>query len=408
MSQKNYGKNWDTPVLILGCKLGGLAILRTLGPLAVKVYGVDDDENNPVIKSKFLEQHFIKAIDPDNTNEYLDFVIGLSKIIGGKAVLIPTSDDLSVFVAKNSASLKEYFLFPENSGDLLDRLANKKRMFQLALDNDIPTPHITCPRNLEDVKNTIAKLNFPIMLKGIDGNKLMERTGKKMVIVHSEQELIDAYNKLENPEDPNLMLQELIPGNDDQVYIFNGYFNCNSDCLAAFTGHKVRQYPVHVGCASLGECRWHERVANKTISLMKAVGYKGILDIGYRLDPRDGRYKVLDINPRVGQAFRIFVSKNNMDVIRCLYLDLTGQSQPDIEPIDGRRWVIEDYDIVSSFDYFNEGTLSFVNWFKSLKNIQEGAWFSLRDPMPFLVHFGRFTAHGIRWVIQKTFHSKTR
>ena len=124
---------------------------------------------------------------------------------------------------------------------------------------------------------------------------------------------------------------------------------------------------------------------------MKSVGYKGILDIGYRLDPRDNKYKVLDINPRVGQAFRIFVAENNMDVIRSLYLDLTEQSQPEIKPIEGRRWIIEDYDLISTFNYFSEKSLTLKQWFSSLSGIQEGAWFCWKDPVPFFFKLTLFS-----------------
>ena len=59
---------------------------------------------------------------------------------------------------------------------------------------------------------------------------------------------------------------------------------------------------------------------------MKAIGYQGILDIGYRYDRRDGQYKVLDVNPRIGCTFRLFAATNGMDVARALYLDMTGQT----------------------------------------------------------------------------------
>ena len=49
---------------------------------------------------------------------------------------------------------------------------------------------------------------FPVMLKGIDGARLAARTGTKMVIVRSEQELLAQYERLEDPACPNLMLQE--------------------------------------------------------------------------------------------------------------------------------------------------------------------------------------------------------
>jgi predicted ATP-grasp superfamily ATP-dependent carboligase len=109
-----------------------------------------------------------------------------------------------------------------------------------------------------------------------------------------------------------------------------------------------------------------------------------VLDIGYRFDARDGQYKVLDINPRVGQAFRLFVAEGDMDVVKALYLDLTGQPLPMIIPREGRRWLIEDYDLTSSHDYYQEGTLRFGDWVRSFKGVEEAAWFNWRDPYPFV------------------------
>lgn len=221
------------------------------------------------------------------------------------------------------------------------------------------------------------------MLKGIYGDRLQARTGKKMVIVHAHDELIDFYKELEDPEQPNLMLQEYIPGGDDQVFIFNGYFDEHSECLAGFTGHKIRQFPVHTGCASLGICTWSQEVADVTTTFMKTLGYRGVLDIGYRLDPRDGKYKVLDVNPRVGQAFRLFLGTEGMDVVRALYQDMTGRQVNPGVPREGRKWMIEDCDLVSSLHYYREGTLGLREWVRSFKGVEEGAWFSWTDPLPF-------------------------
>jgi predicted ATP-grasp superfamily ATP-dependent carboligase len=222
------------------------------------------------------------------------------------------------------------------------------------------------------------------MIKGIRGDLLQLRTGTRMVIARSREELLAMYRELEDPTSPNLMMQEYIPGGDDEVYIFNGYFDANSECLAAFTGHKIRQFPIHVGCASLGRCAWNDRVAEKTIAFMRKLNYRGILDTGYRLDPRDGRYKVLDINPRIGGAFRMFVGDNGMDVVRALYLDLTGQDVPATTPRENRRWMIEDYDFISSYHYYKEGSLTFGAWLQSFRGVEEAKWFSWRDPLPFV------------------------
>ncbi len=396
-------RNTVTPVLVLNCKLGGLAIMRSLGSLGVRLYGVDDDRNAPGFLSRYCREKYIMRFDESREQEYLDFVIGIGKRLGTRSILIPTSDELSLFVAKYSVPLSEYFSFPRNDHALVSGLMSKEGMYHLARKHSVPTPITVFPKKLDDVLAYAEEGSFPVMLKGIYGNRLQELTGVKMTVVHSKNELVETYKVLDEPGFPNLMIQEYIPGGDDQIYIFNGYFNERSECLAAFTGHKIRQFPVHVGCASLGVCKRNKTVSDITTGFMRSLGYRGVLDIGYRLDSRDDRYKVLDINPRVGQAFRLFVAENGMDVVRSLYLDLTGQEQTrPITPREGRRWIIEDYDIISAFHYYQEGSLRFGEWIRSFRNLEEGAWFSWKDPLPFLAMIAVLIKRAVRWSMKRS------
>src|SRR5207245_3688339 len=127
----------------------------------------------------------------------------------------------------------------------------------------------------------------PVMLKGIDGARLAARTGTKMVIVRSEQELLAQYERLEDPACPNLMLQEYIPGGDDAIWMFNGYFDSGSGCRAGFTGRKLRQNPVHRGITSPGICQHTAAYAQLTVRLVKAVGNHGTPDTDYSSDAGD-------------------------------------------------------------------------------------------------------------------------
>ncbi len=373
----------STPVVVLNCKLGALSIMRSLGVNGIRMIGVDENPQAPGLLSRYCSQSFLHSLDPSRQENLLQFLIELAGKLGQRAVLIPTSDDTSVFTARFRDELARHYAFQDNSLWLVENLASKEGMFKLARKNDFPTPFTVFPKNLQEVEQYSRETRYPVMLKGIDGNRLERRTGKKMVLVENPDELLQEYALLEDPHDPNLMIQEYIPGGDDQVFIFNGYFDKNSDCLVGFTGFKVRQFPVHVGCAALGECSWISQVADQTIHFMKQVGYQGIVDIGYRLDPRDGVYKVLDINPRVGQAFRLFLAENEMDVIRALYLDLTGQQVPKSVSREKRRWAIEDFDLVSSLHYHWEGNLSFYQWLKSFKGLEETLWFDWKDLRPF-------------------------
>jgi predicted ATP-grasp superfamily ATP-dependent carboligase len=169
--------------------------------------------------------------------------------------------------------------------------------------------------------------------------------------------------------------------------MFNGYFNENSDCLIGFTGKKIRQCPVYTGVTSLGICLTNPMVSDTTCKFMKGIGYRGVLDIGYKYDARDGSYKVLDVNPRIGATFRLFLADNGMDVARALYLDLTGQPVQAGRPIQGRKWLVEDLDTVSCFRYARDRKLGFWQWAASYRGIQETAYFASDDPMPLLPMF---------------------
>jgi D-aspartate ligase len=214
--------------------------------------------------------------------------------------------------------------------------------------------------------------------------RLRARTGHKMVIVHEPAELERLYGLMEDPAEPNLILQEYIPGGDDDIWMFNGYFDEDSECVVGFTGRKLRQTPIHTGATSLGICLPNPAVHETTVRWMKRLGYRGILDIGYRYDARDGQYKVLDVNPRIGATFRLFVARNGMDVARAMYLDLTGQAVPTAPLWTGRRWINERADIKSSLGYRREGTLRLADWLASLRGVREGAYFARDDPSPFV------------------------
>jgi predicted ATP-grasp superfamily ATP-dependent carboligase len=83
----------------------------------------------------------------------------------------------------------------------------------------------------------------------------------------------------------------------------------------------IRQYPPYIGVTSLGVCVTNEAVKKQTKTFMKAIGYRGPLDIGYKYDDRTGQYKAIDVNPRIGTTFRLLVDTLGMDVARALYLD---------------------------------------------------------------------------------------
>ena len=178
------------------------------------------------------------------------------------------------------------------------------------------------------------------------------------------------------------MLQEYIPGDEDSNWMFNGYFDINSTCLMGVTGRKLRQFPAYAGVTSLGICVQNAFVTQMTLAFMKSISYRGVVDMGYRYDARDGKYKVYDINPRIGATFRLFVDTEEGDVARALYLDMTRQVVPIGAIREGRKWMVEDADLISSLRYHWDKRLTIGEWLRSLSGVQEGALFARDDLLP--------------------------
>lgn len=234
---------YGTPVVILGVHYGSLAIARSLGRLGVRVHGVDSDLRTSAFASRyFVRRHrwdFAKASPASS----VDFLLDLRTELGRHAVLIPTTDDTAQLVADYTAELRHVYHFQDNPPALVCRLRRKWELFALAKSNGVPTPNTLLPRSLQEAQRFADQIKYPLLLKASDGSRLEARVMRKMVILRTAGELTENYSCMEDPADPNLMLQEYIPGGDDAVWTFNGYFNRKSECVAGFTGKKIRQHP---------------------------------------------------------------------------------------------------------------------------------------------------------------------
>ena len=127
----------------------------------------------------------------------------------------------------------------------------------------------------------------------------------------------------------------------------------------------------------------NERLGQEVISLLAKLEYRGLLDLDIRLDQRTGEYNLLDFNPRLGAQFRVFRDTAGTDVALAAYLDLTNQAIPPAEQVNGRGFLVENYDPISALAYMRHGELSPGAWLASLRTVHETAWFARDDLRPF-------------------------
>lgn len=388
----------DTRVPALVLKLygqGSLGAVRTLGRLGVEVHGVHDDPGAPAAGSRYCRGLLRWNLDNEPAERSAEALVEYARRFDERPLLVATDDVGALFLDDEREALRGSFRFADQPPGLPRRLYSKQGMYELCREHDVPTPDTEFPRTRSDVEDYAGRGPFPVVLKPIDAWRLL-RTGGQMLIARGPDELLDGYDRMEEPAEPNFMLQEYVPGGPESVWMFNGAFDERSDCLVSFTGRKLRQRPPYTGMTSLGVCVRNDEVERLTKDFLKRVGYRGVVDIGWRYDERDGRYKLLDVNPRLGNTFRLFVGTNGIDVLRAHYLEQTGQPVPPTEWREGRKWLVENFDLQSSATYLRDGGLTVRDWARSFRGVEEAAWWARDDPRPFARMAGRLAGSAAR------------
>jgi D-aspartate ligase len=368
----------DTPVLLLELHHGSLGIARSLGRLGVEVYAATADPKVPAGSSRYLRKVVPFSITEPHALERLRGHATLASD-SRPPLLVPTTDETVLFVEDNAEALRAAFVFPHQPEGLPRRISSKQGMYELCQAHGIPTPETVFPDGFDHAMELARGIGFPVVLKPVEA-PVVPLSGGRIFIARYRAEMRRAFDRIGS----RVLLQEYIPGGSTTVWVFNGYFGDDSACLFGMTGRKIRQFPPFGGSTSLGECAPCPEVDALAKQLMLAVGYRGILDCGFRFDARDRTYKLLDVNPRIGSTFRLFVDSKGMDVARAAYLHLTGQPVDTGHPVWGRRWVVEDFDLTSSARLVRHRQLSVLRWPRSYAGVSEAAWFARDDLAPFV------------------------
>ena len=402
---------FDTSVAVVVIKLrhsvvhyGGLGVIRSLGRLGIPVYAVHEGRWAPPATSRYLSGGFVWEAPggaPDDPDRLLDGLLAMAGRVGSPTIVVPTDDAAAIFVAEHAGKLEDHFRFPRPPVELPRTLASKRGLSQLCHQLGVPCPKAVLPTSRAEVETFLEDAAFPVVVKGAEPWLLPMGAGVRSTsIVHSPDQLLDLYQRVEGHQATGLLLQEYIPPEAGEDWFFHGYCDALSRCLVGFTGRKLRSYPAHAGPTSLGRWVPNEELRHQAEELFHAISYQGVMDLDFRLDRRDGRYKLLDFNPRLGAQFRLFEDDLGIDVVRAMHLDLTGRVVPSGRPIRGRGFIVENHDPIASWQYRRTDGMTLRAWWRSLAGVREAAWFAADDPVPFLMMCLRFlVARGRRVLI---------
>ena len=368
-----------TGALVIGGNLNGLSIARSLGRHGIPVW-VTTPANIRLASCSRYTQRTLPWLTGDGQAQaaYLLELAERYQLDGW--VLFPTSDESAALLSKFHSVLSRRFRVSTPAWDVLRWAYDKRLTYQLAAEQEVDFPLTFYPG--QEVSVNVDALNFPVILKPATHEIMNRFTADKAWPAANREELFARYYEAVELLPPDLIVvQELIPGGGESQFSYAALC-CDGEPIASLTARRTRQFPIDFGySSSFVETLDLPEIVGPSRRLLAAIRYTGLVEVEYKFDARNGRYKLLDINPRLW-TWATLGTRAGVDFPYLLWQMMKGKPVQRQTGRMGVRWVRMSTDVPSAIQEILRGRLSVRAYLSSLHRPIEFAVMTLDDPLP--------------------------
>ena len=375
--------------IVIGGHVQGLGLIRALGMKRIPVYLLDTTNYNISRYSKYCKKFIQMPFEVwDSSDNFIGFLKKIHKIYNLDEWIIFPTDDLTVaYLSKNKHELAEYFTIWTPEWDCVKYCYDKKLTYKLAESIGIPIPKSYFPEGIFDLSEVDYLFQYPIIIKPAIMHEFYKKTKHKVFVIHNKEDLKRKYLKACSATNPSdIIIQEIIPGGPENLYSFGSFFN-NGEAVASIMGRRSRQIPMDFGKAStFAELCEIPEIYEFGIKLLKAINYYGLSEVEFKKDPRDGIYKLLEVNPRTWKWHSIALLAG-INLPYCLYCDMIERKLK-ISNNKNRRdvkWIDLYTDLYIVIGEMLKGKMSISDYLVSLNGEKTDAVLSFEDLKPFIM-----------------------
>jgi D-aspartate ligase len=209
--------------------------------------------------------------------------------------LIPSNDYALAALAKHRELLSRWYppTIPEE--EIVRRVFDKAITYDLAREVGVDLPRSYGPASR--VTAARGDIAYPVVVKPLEGELFWDVFGKKLFVARNRAELMAAVDDVERAG-ARAEVFDLIPGSDDRFFNYTVYMGRSGAPVAEFSFRKLRKAPPFYGVARAAEVADIPELRDRTLALLHRIGWRGIASVEYKLDPRDGRYRLMEVNGR--------------------------------------------------------------------------------------------------------------
>lgn len=368
--------------IVTGGDYRGLGIVRSLGRRGIPVWVLREEGHFLGAASRYASRS-LRWPSLDSFGQ-VDFLTNLAIREGLKGwALFPTTDELVMLVARHHKCLAAHYRLTIPSWDAVQWVCNKRLLHVLAHDLGVSQPWSFFPRNREELAS--LQCCFPVILKPVLRLKFNRFTKDKAWPALDRQSLLARYDEacaLVGPE--MVMVQEFVPGWGEAQFSYAALFR-EGRPTASVVARRVRQFPMDFGrFSTYVETIDEPRVVEAAVRLLAGINFTGLAEVEFKKDPRDGQYKLLDVNPRVW-GWHTLGQRAGVDFPHLLWRFINGETLTEIRGRTGERWMRFSADLPMAIHEILKGRLSLWGYLRSLRVPVESAIFAWDDPLPGLL-----------------------
>jgi D-aspartate ligase len=370
-----------TGALVVGGEHPGLGVARSLGRRGIPVVVVDDQYSVSSF-SRYVTR-YVKVKDLKDPRNAVNAILDVGRKFGLKDwVLYPTRDETVAAVSLHREELSSVFKVTTPDWETTKWVWNKKNTYDLAKQLDIPCPETFNPRSEEELEPLFAKL--PLAVKPAVKENFFYATGAKAWRANTPDELrqLFAAARAQIPLD-ELLVQEIVPGDGTSQYSYCAFFR-DGEAHSSLVARRLRQHPYEFGrAATYVESTSSPEIEILSERFLKHINFYGLVEVEYKLDPGDNRYKLLDVNARIW-GFHSLGSAAGVDFPYLLFADQTGLTTAGCRGKSDIGWLRLIADIPTAFSQLAHRRDDLRSYLRSLRRTRIESVFCKEDLLPSL------------------------
>lgn len=276
-------------VLLTNCtRNAGVLVARSLARAGHRVTGADHRRLPFGMRSRYVERQYL--VPPEHDRGLADVLLDIVRR-ERPDVLLPFAGAAAVAVRRSEFNALTNVLIPDLAH--LEAVSDKAELTALCARFGIDAPKTYS----SDEAERVVRRGGSLVVKPRHGRG----GGDRVHFAATPAALDDALETIRRSGE-DAVIGELIPGATDQEHALHLLFDAHSRLIAWFSLRKVVQSPLHTGITAAAVSTHDVGLVERITPMLESVAWQGPADVEWKIDPRDGKPKLIEINGRFSGA----------------------------------------------------------------------------------------------------------